>query len=208
MLNDPDFFLWNFFASIGDAAFTLPIALVCAIWLWFTARRQAARWIVLLGIGMAAVGATKILYAGCGIEIPSLNFRVISGHTTLSTTVWTVAMALLCRCAGVRARYGVMLGLLIGVLTAVARVFDDAHSVTEVIAGWVVGGTLAVLFVRNFVHSGVRLVKPRYAALGLLLVASVAYGRHAPIQQMIEQYSPGVCAKFFPNLVDEMKQKL
>ena len=116
-------------------------------------------------------------------------------------------MVLLCRCAGTRARYGVMLGLLIGVLTAIARVFDDAHSVTEVIAGWVIGGALAVLFVRNFVHSGVRLAKPRYAALGLLLVASVAYGRHAPIQQLIELYSPGVCAKFFPSLAEKVREE-
>jgi membrane-associated phospholipid phosphatase len=201
MFSDPDFFLWDIFASIGDAAFTLPIAVVCAIWLWFSARRQAAQWVLLLVIGMAFVGVTKILYAGCGIEIPSLHFRVISGHTALSTVVWTVAVSLLCRCAGARARVGVTIGLLIGVATAVARVYDDAHSVTEVIAGWMLGAALAVLFVRNFVHSGVQLAKPRFAALGLLLVASVAYGRHAPIQQWIEVYSPGVCARVFPGLV-------
>jgi hypothetical protein len=40
------------------------------------------------------------------------------------------------------------------------------------------------------------------------MTLETGYGRHAPIQQMIEQYSPGVCAKFFPNLVDEMKEKL
>jgi hypothetical protein len=207
MFTDPDFFLWNIFASVGDAAFTLPIALVCAIWLWFSARRQAAHWILLLVIGMALVGATKILYAGCGIEIPSLHFRVISGHTALSTVVWTVAVTLLCRCAGGRARIGVMIGLMIGAATAVARVFDDAHSVAEVAAGWVLGGALAILFVRNFVHSGVQLVKPRFAALGLLLVASVAYGRHAPIQELIEAYSPGVCARLFPGLAD-VREKL
>ncbi|CAB3759932.1 phosphatase PAP2 family protein [Paraburkholderia solisilvae] len=208
MFDNPDFFLWTIFASIGDAAFTLPIALVCAIWLWFSARRQAARWIGLLAIGMALVGATKILYAGCGIEIPSLNFRVISGHTTLSTMVWPVAVSLLYRCAGGRARYGVMLGLLIGAATAVARVVDDAHSVTEVVAGWMLGGVLAILFVRGFVRSGVQLAKPRFAALGLLLVASVAYGRHAPIQEVIEAYSPGVCARFFPELAAQVRQRL
>ncbi|CAB3760099.1 phosphatase PAP2 family protein [Paraburkholderia humisilvae] len=208
MLTDPDFFLWNIFASVGDAAFTLPIALVCAIWLWFSARREAGRWILLLAIGMALVGATKILYAGCGIEIQSLHFRVLSGHTTLSAMVWTVAMSLLCRCAGGRARTGVIIGLLIGVLTAVARVFDDAHSVTEVIAGWVLGAALAIVFVRSFVRSRVKLAKPRFAALGLLLVASVAYGRHAPIQQMIEDYSPGVCARLFPSLAAEVRREL
>jgi membrane-associated phospholipid phosphatase len=208
MFNDPDFFLWNVFASIGDAAFTLPIALVCAVWLWFSARRQAVRWILLLGIGMAAVGATKILYAGCGIEISSIHFRMISGHTTLSAAVWPVALALLCSCAGARARDGLVIGLVIGAVTAVARVFDDAHSVTEVIAGWMLGGALAILFVRNFAHASVQLAKPRFAALGLLLVASVAYGRHAPIQEMIEAYSPGVCMHLFPSLAEKVSEAL
>ncbi|HEY3597830.1 MAG TPA: phosphatase PAP2 family protein [Paraburkholderia sp.] len=191
--------MWNSLSNVGDAALTLPIAAACAIWLWFSARHMAARWVLLLAAGMALVGATKILYAGCGIEISSIGFRMISGHTTLSTAVWTVVIALVCRCAGRSARTGVIVGLLIGAVTAVARVFDDAHTIAEVIAGWLLGATVAVIFVRAFVRSEVRLFRPRIAAFGLLLIATFAYGHHAPIQGMIDAYSPGVCARLMPD---------
>ncbi len=203
MPSEPLDFLWNSLSSVGDAALTLPIAAACAIWLWFSARHMAARWILFLAAGMALVGATKILYAGCGIEISAIGFRMISGHTTLSTAVWTVAIALLCRCAGGEARTGVIVGLLIGALTAVARVFDDAHTVAEVVAGWVLGASVALLFMRTFVRSEVRLFKPRFAAFGLLLIGTFAYGHHAPIQDMIEAYSPGVCARLLPDFARE-----
>ena len=59
--------MWSEISNIGDAALTLPIALTCAAWLALTDWRLAARWGVLLAAGMGLVGATKILYAGCGI---------------------------------------------------------------------------------------------------------------------------------------------
>jgi membrane-associated phospholipid phosphatase len=187
--------MWNAISNIGDAALTLPIAAVCAIWLTLSDRRLAGRWILLLAAGMALVGITKILYFGCGVEIPTIEFRVISGHTTLSTAVWTVAVALLFRCAGGSTRVGAGFGLLIGALTAVARVFDNAHTISEVISGWLLGTAIATLFVRAFVRSGTRLFFPYVAPFGLLLVATVAYGHHAPFQDMIEHYSHGVCAR-------------
>jgi membrane-associated phospholipid phosphatase len=195
--------MWNALSNVGDAALTLPIAAACAIWLGLSGARMAARWLLLLGIGMALVGVTKILYAGCGIEISSIGFRMVSGHTTLSTAVWTVAIALLFRCAGGNVRVGVLVGLLVGALTATARVFDEAHTVVEVVAGWMLGASVAVLFVRAFVRSEIRLFRPRVAAFCLLLVATVAYGRHAPIQDMIENYSPGVCARLFADALPE-----
>ena len=87
--------MWSEISNIGDAALTLPIALTCAAWLALTDWRLAARWGVLLAAGMGVVGATKILYAGCGIELARFDFRVISGHTMLSTSVWTVALSML-----------------------------------------------------------------------------------------------------------------
>jgi len=124
-----------------------------------------------------------------------IAFRVISGHTTLSTAVWTVAISLICRCTIGSTRLGVVVGLLVGTLTAVARVFDHAHTIPEVIAGWLLGATVAMLFVRGFARSESRLIWPRVVPLGLLLVAAAAYGHHAPIQDMIENYSPQICAR-------------
>ena len=189
--------MWTVLNNVGDAAMTLPIAAICAIWLGLSRRTMAWRWLRLLAVGMVLVGATKILYAGCGIEISAIGFRMISGHTMLSTTIWTVVIALLCRCFGGGMRAGTIAGLAIGALTAVARVSDHAHTISEVVAGWLLGAAVAGLFVRTFMRSGTKMFRPDVAAGVLLLVASLAYGHHAPIQDAIDDYAPGLCAHVF-----------
>lgn len=185
--------MWNAISNVGDAALTIPVAITCAVWLALSDRALATRWTLLLAAGMALVGVTKILYAGCGIEISAIGFRVISGHSTLSTAVWTVTIALLCRGAGARVLTGAACGLLIGALTAIARLFDHAHTVPEVIAGWLLGAAVAALFIHSLTRSDVKLFRPAVAAIGLSLVTTLAYGHHAPFQAMIEDYSPGLC---------------
>jgi membrane-associated phospholipid phosphatase len=202
--SEPTKRMWNAISNIGDAAVTLPIAAVCAIWLMRSDWRLAGRWILFLAAGMVLVGITKILYFGCGVGIPAIEFRVISGHTTLSTAIWTVALALLFRCKGGSARVGATLGLLIGALTAVARVFDNAHTISEVISGWLLGAAIATLFIRAFERSGARLFFPYMAPLSLMLIATVAYGHHAPFQKMIEDYSHGVCARISARLLPSL----
>jgi membrane-associated phospholipid phosphatase len=185
--------IWNAISNVGDAALTLPVAIACAIWLTLSDRELARRWVILLAVGTALVGATKILYVGCGVQFRPLDFRMISGHTALATSVWTVMFALLYRSAGGNVRAGAATGLAIGALTAVARVFDEAHSPSEVVAGWLLGATVSLLFVRTLHRSRARIVLSSVGACALALVVGVAYGHHAPIQDMIEDYSPGVC---------------
>lgn len=185
--------MWSAISNVGDAALTLPVAIACATWLGLSDRRLAWRWVALLAAGSALVGATKILYFGCGIELRPLDFHVISGHTALSTSVWTVTFALLFRSAGGNVNAGAAIGLAVGALTAVARVADRAHTPSEVVAGWLLGAAVSLLFVRALRRSDARIVLSPAGACALALVVGVAYGRHAPIQDMIEDYSPGVC---------------
>lgn len=187
--------MWNAISNLGDAALTVPIAIMCAAWLWLSSRILARRWVMLLAGAMALVGLTKILYAGCGFEISSIGFRVISGHTTLSTAVWTVAFTLVFRGARGDARIGTVLGLIVGLMTAIARVFDNAHTIPEVIVGWLLGALIAGVFVRKLGRSGAPLFRPAITSVVLLLVTSLAYGRHAPIQSIIEQYSHDICLR-------------
>ena len=59
----------------------------------------AATVTLLLAAGVALVGTTKILCAGCGVEIREIGCRVVSGNTMLLSAVWTICIALfwLCR---------------------------------------------------------------------------------------------------------------
>lgn len=188
--------IWSAISNVGDAALTLPVAFACATWLTLSDRRLAWRWMLLLAVGSALVGATKILYFGCGVEYRPLDFHVISGHTALSTSVWTVTFALLYRSARRSVSVGAATGLVIGALTAIARVADDAHTPSEVVAGWLLGATISLLFVETLRRSEARIVLSSAGACALALIVALAYGHHAPIQEMIEDYSPGVCTTF------------
>jgi hypothetical protein len=143
---------------------------------------------------MLLVGATKILYAGCGVELRPINFRVISGHTMMSSCVWTVAFMLLCqaRRSG-HVGLGLFAGLLLGAAIGTARVFENAHSVSEVIAGWALGSGLALCFARVCAKAMMTPRRPLAAGMVLLMVSTVAYGHHAPFQSAIERYSPWLC---------------
>ncbi|MBR8221577.1 phosphatase PAP2 family protein [Burkholderia ambifaria] len=193
--------MWTAVSDLGDAALTLPLAVMCIVWLTRSTagRHLATSWALMLAAGMALVGATKMLYAGCGIQIRAIDFRVISGHTMLASAVWPMACVLALGCGvQLRARTSLSLGLALGALIGVARVFDDAHTPSEVVIGWLVGSAVALAFVWR--HGAPR-VDARYRALvagSLLAVSAVAYGRHAPIQGAIEMYSPFLCGRFHP----------
>ncbi|WP_269503481.1 phosphatase PAP2 family protein [Burkholderia sp. IMCC1007] len=186
--------MWGEISNIGDAALTLPVALTCAVWLALCNWRLAVRWVALLALGMSVVGATKILYAGCGIALAQLDFRVISGHTMLSTSVWTVALSTLWQAFRPGRLPGVAAGLAVGAATAVARVFDHSHTIPEVIAGWLLGALVALVFLHAYDRAYKRAFSPRIAAACLLLVSGIAYGHRAPFQQMIDTHSPQLCA--------------
>jgi membrane-associated phospholipid phosphatase len=136
--------IWNVISNFGDAAVTLPLAIACAIWIAASDRKVAAYWLIFLSVGATIVGATKILYAGCGIEIREIGFRVVSGHTMLSSAVWTTCIALFLRRAGLTS-VGVTLGLAAGAIIGAARVFEEAHTVSEVVAGWALGSAVALV---------------------------------------------------------------
>lgn len=187
--------LWNAISNVGDAALTLPLAMACAVWLRLSEPTLARTWVFLLGIGTALVGVTKILYAGCGISISAIGFRVISGHTMLATSVWTAVLALVFRGAGASISKASVIGLVVGALTAVARVLDHAHAVSEVLAGWTVGAMVGIIFVGTLGRSRTQLFRPLAAAGTLFLITSLAYGHHAPIQRLIDEHSHYLCAR-------------
>jgi membrane-associated phospholipid phosphatase len=187
--------MWHAFTNIGDAAVTLPVAIVCAGWIAMSNLRLAFRWGLVLSAGMALVGATKILYAGWGVSFPEIEFRVISGHTMLATSVWTVTIALLLRSWGLLATVGVVGGLIVGACTGLARVFDHSHSLSEVAIGWVVGAVVGAVFLRACVNAKLEQFRPMAVTITLLVVSTLAYGHTTPFQRLIDGHSPAIRAR-------------
>ncbi|MBN3756914.1 phosphatase PAP2 family protein [Paraburkholderia sp. Tr-20389] len=190
--------MWSTLSNLGDAALTLPLALTCAAWLTMSSAgwRSAANWLVLLTGGAFVVGVTKVLYAGCGLEIRAIDFRVISGHTMLASAVWPATLVIcLTNSRDNSTKLGFALGVLIAAMIGTARVFDNAHTVSEVVAGWCLGSLVTFTFLQMTMQPALQGRLRALAALTIFGVSAIAYGHHVPIQEAIEYYSPFLCGR-------------
>jgi membrane-associated phospholipid phosphatase len=134
----------------------LPLALGVAAWLLFAARslRPAIAWLVPLGIAAGLTTVSKIAFIGFGIGVPSINFTGFSGHAMFSAATYPVlAYAIVNRRGHDLAARGagrwlvwsaVAAGFLLAILIAHSRVMVRAHSYSEVILGFALGGAASV----------------------------------------------------------------
>jgi membrane-associated phospholipid phosphatase len=184
--------MWNVFTNLGDAAVTLPVATICAGWIALFNVRLALRLVGVLAIGAALVGVTKIAYAGWGLSIPADDFRVISGHTMLSTSIWMVAITLLLKWWRLPTFPGIVAGMVVGALTGFSRLVDHSHSLPEVISGWLLGVVVALCFLRAAVNVELERFSAIWPTLSILVVSTLAYGHKAPFEHLIETRSPQI----------------
>lgn len=138
--------LWPLITRLGEAQILLPAA---ALALLLLAQRQdsraaALRWALALGLGTLVTTASKVAFLGWGLGIAALDFTGFSGHAMYAASV---EIPLLATCAltlsGCGRWAGAVLGTLLAGLIAISRVEVGAHSVSEAIAGFVLGGALS-----------------------------------------------------------------
>ena len=146
---------WHGITRLGEAQILLPTAFAMALWLLWRARagRLAGAW--MLGIAAAAIvtTASKVAFIGYGWGWPAVDFTGVSGHAMFASVILPVAcMALASGLAGWREAAGHRAGLAVGVglalLVGVSRAMVGAHSASEIVAGWVVGGVAAAAVLR------------------------------------------------------------
>jgi membrane-associated phospholipid phosphatase len=138
---------WTTVTHLGNSALMLPAALVLALWLVKTRQAPLAlAWALSLGTAVLLVLASKLAFMGWGIGSAALDFTGISGHATVATAVFTVGAWLPLADRPRRLQLlGIAAGLLVGVLVSVSRVVLNAHSVSEVVAGFALGAMAAAL---------------------------------------------------------------
>jgi len=176
-LLNPSFF-WRAATHLGSWALLLPLFAGQFVALWSSQPAAARRWLVALGLTVSATAVSKCLFWGWGIGSAALDFTGISGHAMLATAILPV---FLCVCmpahAGRLRHWGTGLGLLLALGVGLSRVVLDAHSVSEVVAGWLAG--LAVVAVTLRALDGA--VRPARLAglctLAVLLVLGTATAR-------------------------------
>lgn len=141
---------WARIIHLGDAAVTIPAAAAITVWL-VTGRawRAAFWWCLLFAVGIGLVVASKIAFLGWGSGMRSLDFKAISGHAMLTTAIIPLIFyILLQRYAPLARALAVMLGMVSGAAMGVLLVVLNEHSVSEAIAGYVIGGFVSLGFIR------------------------------------------------------------
>lgn len=178
---------WTLITGFGDSAVMLPAAIAIALWLAAGgAWRATIAWLLAFGAGAVLVVATKIAFLGWGIGSARLDFTGISGHTTLATAVTLTAIHLLSRGLPRPYRLGLMaVGLTGALAVGISRLALEAHSLSEVATGLLIGGLVA----GSFVAATRRLPEPRLAP-GVMVAALAAvcltmHGHEAGAQHLI-----------------------
>lgn len=181
---------WTDVTNFGDITITSLAALAIAAWLFIEDEKRLALWWSLLFAGaMGVVIVTKMAFIGWGIGIRSLDFAGFSGHAMRSAALMPVLFYLILQRTRFSVRImGVALGLLFAAIVGMSRLAVHAHSLSEVVAGWILGAAVSLAFIRVAYASLSRHVfKPLRIVLSLLALLPAPYVHPAPTQQWLTE---------------------
>jgi membrane-associated phospholipid phosphatase len=129
---------WLSLTSLGEASFAVLLTPILVFAASHPEQRLRA-WLSALGWGALLALLTKLAYMGWHLGIPALAFTGISGHAYLAASLLPFWLSLL-----LPRRRGLVLGLVLAALVASSRVLLGAHSPAEALAGWLLGGAVAI----------------------------------------------------------------
>ncbi|SIQ77723.1 phosphatase PAP2 family protein [Pseudacidovorax sp. RU35E] len=183
------FLNWHALTWLGDSSLMIPMAVAITAWLGWARRTRPVMWLWLLCLGAAGavVVAGKFAFMGWGVGIEALDFTGFSGHTTMSTTLWPVALWLMV--SGFAHRWRVSAacaGWALGAAIGGSRLALDAHSMSEVVSGFLLGLAASGFFLwrqRRKPHPKLRLL-PVLLTLALPALV-IPPGTRAPTHELI-----------------------
>jgi membrane-associated phospholipid phosphatase len=150
---------WQLFTRLGEMQLLLPAAAAVLLLMLSQPgqRSRALHWLARLSAAALLTTATKLAFIGWGIGSAALDFTGISGHALFASATHPLLLAALVSAvwsgrtpkAWSNAwRLGALAGMALGGAVAVSRVVVDAHSVSEAVAGVLVGGWVGLLVLR------------------------------------------------------------
>lgn len=190
---------WQLISFFGDSTVLLPSAAVLFIVLMLrkTSRLQAWRWSLLFGITGAIVCASKLAFMGWGLGIRELDYTGFSGHSALSAAFWPIFLWLLSArfSAGVQ-KAAVVTGYVLAAVVGYSRLVIHAHSVSEVIAGLLLGAAGSALFLllqKRTTHSeSMSISWGGVACLVMVPLILLHSGNKAPTQSLLGQIATAI----------------
>jgi len=166
--------VWKLLSSLGDSRWLLPMIAVLLISL----PRSAFKWRALAAIAFTAALtlASKLAYMGWGLGIAGIDFTGFSGHAAMSSAIYPVAGTLLAGIPRPARIGGFAAGSILALLIGWSRIPLNAHSLSEVLAGLVLGLTASAWSIRARPLP----VRPRHWILATALIAGLALPIAAP----------------------------
>ena len=137
---------WYLFTRLGEVQILLPAALLAMLMLSRRAdtRPLATTWLGLLTLSALLTTASKIAFIGWGVGSAELDFTGISGHTMFAASVYPLLLGTLTsRLPAWGQKMAVAIGFALALLVGLSRMEVGAHSVSEVLAGLLLGGAVS-----------------------------------------------------------------
>jgi membrane-associated phospholipid phosphatase len=172
---------WHLITRLGEAEILLPAAvmIVAALLSRQHTRGLALGWMLLLTLAAAITTASKLAFIGWGLGWAAINFTGFSGHAMFASAIYPVLMLTLVP-GGSRRRwqFSLALGCALALLVGVSRLQVGAHSVSEVIAGLLLGGAVTTATLAHYQTTALAM-RPLVPALLLVWVAVTPFQLHA-----------------------------
>jgi membrane-associated phospholipid phosphatase len=163
----------HWFTRLGEIGLLWPVATALALWMLAVGRswRLALAWLVPLAIAAFITSASKLMFIGWGMGVASLDFTGFSGHAMFAAAIYPVLAFSLASGRPPRndrsLALAVVAGYVLAALVAWSRILVNAHSWSEVIAGFALGAAASGCTLWLVGHLPQRPAKLRWAMLGV-----------------------------------------
>jgi membrane-associated phospholipid phosphatase len=172
---------WHLLTRLGDSQILLPATALTLFALLARAstRRLGFIWMALIIVATVITTASKVAFMGWGIGWADINFTGVSGHAMFAAAIFPVLMVTFFSGRWRNAdRLALLLGCALALVVGMSRVKVGAHSWSEVMAGWAVGGAVSAMALTLSETSAI-VLRPIVPALLLAWVAVMPFKLHA-----------------------------
>jgi len=159
----------QFFTSLGNENFYL---LILPVLYWCVDSRLGLRVGLILLVSIAVYGLLKLVFMEprpywVSTEVQPYSFEtsfgIPSGHAQNAVSVWGIMAGYF------KKRWAWITAIALMLLTGVSRMYLGVHFLQDVLAGWVIGGIILVLFLRLWHGAAPRIQKMSLAQQVLLV---------------------------------------
>jgi membrane-associated phospholipid phosphatase len=188
-IDGPNSMSWmHLISDFGDSGVLLPLSLILTVALWrYQSSRAAVYFLSAAGFCLTVIVSLKLILIACGNAWGG-GIVSPSGHTSMSATVYGVVGLVTARQAPYWQRPLIAFAMVAFVCCiALSRIVLGAHSIAEVVLGFLVGTAAVYLFARQYFRLGTRKINLLLVGTSFVLVLLLLHGTRLPVEEFIRQ---------------------